>query len=366
LNSLASRMPLEYRLAWARDPNCGCLAFVAGERGIGTRMVSFRRRWKDPLTPWLEMRIGRRLYMVRRAAIIYRENVPFSRWRHVNGKTVHVTSDKAASARILRAAGCSVAPFRSFRPTEREEARAYFESTGTEACLKPVHGWAGLNVFPAIRDRSEFDRAFDVIAASGDDVFVERHLTGDIVRFIFVGGRLVGTRIVRPCAVTGDGRSTVAELIAAENAWILQRDVPSWGTIAVPLQEPAVLERQGLGLSSVPAAGRRVPLSLVSNVSKGGRSIGEPPDVHPSYALEAKRAADAFPGLAITALDVMVADYGKPAAADNHWILDVNSAPGIATFHFVHEGRPAEVADAVMDWLLAGGPTRRTGSEMTP
>jgi len=62
----------------------------------------------------------------------------------------------------------------------------------------------------------------------------------------------------------------------------------------------------------------------------------------------------------------MVADYGKPAAADNHWILDVNSAPGIATFHFVHEGRPAEVADAVMDWLLAGGPTRRTGSEMTP
>lgn len=352
-------MPLEHRLAWAGDPNCGCLAFVAGERGIKTRMIPFRRRWKEPRAPWLEMRIGGRIYLARRAAIIYRENVPLSRWRHVNGKTVHVTSDKAASAEILRAAGCSVAPFRSFRRTEPEEARAYFDSSSTEVCLKPVHGWAGLNVFPAIRDRADFDHAFGVIATSGDDVFVERHLSGEIVRFIFVGGRLVGTRIVRPCAVTGDGRSSVADLIAAENAWILAGNVPSWGTIAIPLLHPDVLERQGLDLSSVPAEGRYVPLSLVSNVSKGGRSIGEPPDVHPSYAEEAKRAIAAFPGLAITALDVMVADYRRPAAADNHWILDVNSAPGIATFHFVHEGKPAEVADAVIDWLLDGGPARR-------
>lgn len=352
-------MPLAHRLAWAGDPNCGCLAFVAAERGIGTRMVPFRRRWKDARTPWLEMRIGKRIYMVRRAAIIYRDDVPWSRWRHVNGKSVHVTSDKAASAKILQAAGCSVAPFRSFRPTQREEAGAYFEATGGEVCAKPVHGWAGLNVFPALRDRSEFDRAFDVIAASGDAVFVERHLTGEVVRFIFVGGRLAGTRIVRPCAVTGDGRSTVAELIAAENAWISSKNVPSWGTIEVPLSKPEVLRRQGLDMSSVPAEGRYVPLSLVSNVSKGGRSIGEPPDVHPSYAGEAARAAAAFPGLAITALDVMVADCRMPAAAGNHWIMDVNSAPGIATFHFVHEGRPAEVADAVIDWLLDGGPAPR-------
>ncbi len=353
-------MPLEHRLAWAQDPNCGCLAFVAAERGIRTRMVPFRRRWKEPKTPWLEMRIGRRFYMVRRAAIVYRESVPFGRWRHVNGKTVHVTSDKAASAEILRMAGCSVASSRSFRPSERDAAIAHFEASGTEVCLKPVHGWAGLNVFPAIRDRAGFGRAFDVIAASGDDVFVETHLSGDVVRFIFVAGRLVGTRIVRPGAVTGDGRSTVAELIAAENAWIASKNVPSWGMIEVPLREPEVLARQGLDLSSIPDAGRYVPLSLVSNISKGGRSIGEPPDVHPSYAGEAKRAVDAFPGLAITALDVMVADCRTPAAAGNHWIMDVNSAPGIATFHFVHEGRPAEVADAVIDWLLAGGPARRT------
>lgn len=352
-------MPLATRLAWASDPNCGCLAFVAAERGIATRMVPFRRRWKDSLAPWLEMRIGRRIYMVRRAAIIYRESGPWSRWRHVNGKSVHVTSDKAASATILRAAGCSVAPFRSFRPEQRAEARAYFESIGTEVCAKPLRGWAGLNVFPALRDRFDFDQAFDVIAASGDDIFVERHLTGEVVRFIFVGGRLVGTRIVRPGAVTGNGHSTVAELIAAENAWIASKNVPSWGMIEVPPSNPEVLRRQGLDMTSVPAEGRYVPLSLVSNVSKGGRSIGEPPDVHPSYAAEARRAVDAFPGLAITALDVMVADYRMPAAAGNHWIMDVNSAPGIATFHFVHEGRPAEVADAVIDWLLEGGPAPR-------
>ena len=351
-------MPLAERLAWAEDPNCGCLAFVAAERGIPARMVPFRRRWRETPMPWLEMRIGRRTYMVRRATILYRENLPFSRWRHVNGKAIHITADKAAAAEIMRAAGCSVAPFRAFLRTQRDEARAYFDSVATEVYLKPVHGWAGLNVFPAIRDRAEFDSAFGVIAASGDDVFVERHLSGDIVRFIFIAGRLVGTRIVRPSAVTGDGRSTVAELIAAENAWIVARNVPSWGTTPVPLLHPGVLTRQGLDMSSVPAAGRRVPLSLVSNVSKGGRSIGEPPDIHPSYAEEARRAVAAFLGLAITALDVMVADHTRPAAADNHWILDVNSAPGIATFHFVHEGRPAEVADAILDWLLEGGPKR--------
>lgn len=353
-------MPLAERLAWAEDPNCGCLAFVAAERGIPARMVPFRRRWRETPMPWLEMRIGRRTYMVRRATILYRENVPFSRWRHVNGKAVHVTADKAAAAAVMRAAGCSIAPFRAFSRTQREEARAYFAAVATEVCLKPVHGWAGLNVFPAVRDAAEFDAAFDVIAASGDDVFVERHLAGEIVRFIFIGGRLAGTRIVRPSTVTGDGRSTVAELLEADNAWILARNVPSWGTTPVPLSHPDVLARQGLDLSSVPAAGRRVLLSLVSNVSKGGRSIGEPPEVHPSYGEAASRAVAAFSGLAYTALDVMVADPAKPAAAGNHWILDVNSAPGIATFHFVHEGRPAEIADAIIDWLLAGGPKRNT------
>ena len=87
---------------------------------------------------------------------------------------------------------------------------------------------------------------------------------GEFYRLLFLDGELLDVIRRRPPRVTGDGRSTVEELIAAENARRVDRRHQAllW-PLRIDLECILTLQAQDLTLSSVLAEGQTVPVKTV-------------------------------------------------------------------------------------------------------
>jgi D-alanine-D-alanine ligase-like ATP-grasp enzyme len=342
--------------AWHDDINSGCVFNAAKARGVPAERVLFSPRSSLAPEQWLRVKIGRRRYMYRKA-VMYFSQGPFGwRIRHINRRAPSITGSKHKTRLALEAAGVPVPRGRAFTGNEVDAALDYFRSLGREVCVKPDGGLAGDGIVPRIADPALFRSAFLRAAEGHGRVVVEESVSGEVIRYMVIGAEVVAVRLDRPASVVGDGARTIAELVAAKNEETREANLPVWGEIVLDDEAERILALSGLSLGSHLPLGKRAFLRATSNIPTGADGVGNPPGLHPSYAAATLKAVAAIPDLVLTAVDMMIADYRQPAAATNHWFLDLNSAPGIANFHFVREGQPSDVAGHVMDWLLAGGP----------
>lgn len=341
---------------WHDDINSGCLFNAASARGVHAERVLFSPRSSVARQQWLQVKVGRRRYLYRKA-VMYFVGAPFGwRVRHVNRTAPSTTGSKHKASQKLRAAGIPVPQGRIFTRDEIDAALGYFQSFGREVCVKPDRGLMGEAIVPRIGEASQFRAAFLRAAEKYERIVVEESVAGEVIRYMVVAGKVVAVRLDRPASVVGDGVSTIAELAASRNAETRSANLPVWSEIPLDDEAERILAFDGLSMASCLPEGKRAFLRATSNIPTGGDGVGNPEGLHPSYAQSVLKAVTAIPDLVLTAVDVMVANYRQPATPENHWVLDVNSAPGIANFHFPREGEPSDVAGHIMDWLLAGGP----------
>jgi len=103
-------------------------------------------------------------------------------------------------------------------------------------------------------------------------VLVERFARGADHRLLVVGDRMIAAARRDPPQVLGDGKSTVAELVAAVNSDPLRGEDHSTSLSKMRLDAIglAVLAGQGYTPDSIPAAGTQVLLRQNGNLSTGG------------------------------------------------------------------------------------------------
>ena len=163
-----------------------------------------------------------------------------------------------------------------------------------------------------------------------------------------------------PASVTGDGRSTVRELVDLTNAdprrgvgheKVLTR-------IKVDAAAEEVLQSQGHSLDSVPAEGETVKLALTGNMSTGGISIDRTFEAHPENVEIAEEAARMI-GLDIAGIDFICPDITEPVRDTGGAICEVNAAPGFRMHTHPTIGEPQFIAKPVVDMLFPpGAPSR--------
>ena len=205
-------------------------------------------------------------------------------------------------------------------------------------------------------------------ATAGSAVLVEELVPGTDYRVLVIDGRIAAAAELRPAAVTGDGWRTIGQLVAAANADPRRgaghsRELTRSGSTRT---RAAHLDALGLDRYSVPAAGQAVTLRRNANLSTGGTSKDVTELVHPEVAEMCRRAA-AVAGLDICGIDVRLADIAAPLHAPaGHGlaqpvaVLELNACPGLRMHLSPAEGRPRDVAAAVVDSLFPPG--RRPGS----
>jgi len=215
------------------------------------------------------------------------------------------------------------------------EALNAADRVGYPVAVKPVSGHKGDGVTAAVRDADELEVAYDraIEAIPPDEsirVIVEQSIRGNDFRLLCVNGRFVAATERRPASVTGDGKSTVQELIDRENQTVARIDTPTspLGKIKCDAALEHYLEEQGLSLENVLEPGQVVLLRKVANLSAGGLSVDATRTLHPDNIILAQDIAQHF-RLTCLGIDIVARDPSQSWKHGDFSIIEINAAPGI-------------------------------------
>lgn len=271
---------------------------------------------------------------------------------------VQTASDKDLTKRLLSAVGVP-AP-RGAVVRTLEEALAAAERIKGPVVVKPLDGNHGRGVSLDLKTPEQVRWGFEQAARHGRRMLVEEQFVGRDHRILVIGGKVAAVAERTPAAVTGDGISPIRALIEAVN-----RD-PRRGVghekvmtrIVVDDHVREVLTRAGLDLDAVPEVGRVVALRATANLSTGGAAIDRTDEIHPDNASIAQRAALAI-GLDVAGVDFIAPDIRRSVRETGGGVIEVNAAPGFRMHLEPSEGKPRDVARAVLDTLYPPGTTSR-------
>lgn len=267
---------------------------------------------------------------------------------------VEIAQDKEDTKRVLSNIGLPVP--RGEVARSLAEALEIADDVGYPVVLKPVDASHGRGISGALAGAMDLERAWPVTREVSRRVVVEKFHEGRDYRVLVVNGRVAACAERMPAAVTGDGRSTIAELIDVAN-----RD-PRRGTghrkvltrLAADARTTEHLARSGSALTTVPPAGELVALRATANLSTGGTSIDRTDEMHPDNVTACEMAAGIV-GLDVAGIDVLTTDISKPFRENGAVILEVNAAPGIRMHTHPGEGRARNAGAPILDMLYPPG-----------
>ncbi len=273
---------------------------------------------------------------------------------------VDTASDKDLTTKLLGAAGLPVPQQDSVRTAD--QAVRVANRIGYPVVIKPLDGNHGRGVCLNLNNEQDVRDAFPIAVDQSRRgwVIVESFITGKDYRCLIIDGRLVAVAERVPASVTGDGTSTVQQLVDTTNAdprrgvgheKVLTR-------IKIDAGALEVLQAQGHTLDSVPNEGEMVKLALTGNMSTGGISIDRTFEAHPENIEIAEEAARMI-GLDIAGIDFICPDITQPVRETGGAICEVNAAPGFRMHTHPTIGEPQFIAKPVVDMLFPPGAASR-------
>lgn len=261
-----------------------------------------------------------------------------------------ISRDKDLTKQLLGRCGIPVPEGQVVESPEAAWTAA--QEMGFPVVVKPDNGNRSRGVSLELHERSDIEAAFDLAAAQGRDVMVERFITGVEHRLLVVGQRLAAATRGETTHITGDGQHTVRELIELQVNADPRRgqfgDAPL-EIVDLDKQPTSVLElqRQGLTPESVPASGRRVLVQRTGNMSTDVTD-----QVHPDVAAVAVLAAKVV-GLDIAGVDVVTPDIGQPLESVGGAVVEVNAGPSLLMHLNPAQGQPRPVGRMILDHLFS-------------
>jgi len=265
-----------------------------------------------------------------------------------------ISRDKDLTKELLSTCGVPVPEGRLV--DSEDDAWDAAEDIGLPVVVKPYDGNHGRGVFTNLTTREEVVSAYRVAVDEGSGVIVERFVLGNEHRLLVVGDRMVAAAAGEPAWVTGDGKSTITELIDSQiNTDPRRGRTENHPLNPVRLDSAARLEiaRQGLTEDGVPAEGQRVLVQRSGNVA-----FDVTDRVHPSVAATVTLAARIV-GLDIAGVDLVAEDISRPLEEQRGAIVEVNAGPGLLMHLKPADGTPRPVGRAIVDHLFPDGDAGR-------
>jgi cyanophycin synthetase len=267
-----------------------------------------------------------------------------------------ISGDKDLTKTLLESCGLPIPEGQVV--ASAEEAWEAAQNIGLPVVIKPVDGNHGRGVSTELTNQPDITAAFQLASAEGSEVLVERFIRGNEHRLLVVAGKLVAAARGETAYVSGDGQSSVRQLIDTQ----LNSDPRRGATEDCPLNlivledDAAVrleLTRQGLSAEAIPAAGQQVLIQRNGNVAFDVTDL-----VHPDVAADAALAARII-GLDVAGIDLVAEDISKPLLAQGGAIVEVNAGPGLLMHLKPVEGTARPVGEAIVDSLFPLGTNGR-------
>ena len=267
---------------------------------------------------------------------------------------VEIADDKERTKEILSEMGIPVP--RGYSAESLDEALTAAERIGYPVTIKPLIGNHGRGITTNIIAPGDLEEAYKNAFKICDDVLVERFLDGFDFRILVINGKFTAAAKREPAFVIGDGTSTIKELIEEEN-----KD-PNRGfgheknltRIKIDFMTERLLSAHNLKLEDILPAGEKLYLKSTANISAGGKAIDVTEEVHPMVRSMAEHISEII-GLNVIGIDLIAPTITTPMSQSGGGVIEVNAAPGFRMHLTPSEGKPRNVAAAVLDILFPPG-----------
>lgn len=280
-----------------------------------------------------------------------------SETRHI---AVEIACDKEDTHHLLNDLGLPV-PQQEMVYSERQAVRMA-RRIGYPVVVKPLNANHGRGVSINLNSDEEVEDGFRFARENGSSraVLVESFITGFDHRMLVVNGELVAVAKRVPGHVVGDGKHTIEELVDIVNQDPRRGIGHEKVLTRLEFDEKAMahLEEKDYTKETVLEDGEILYLRSTANLSTGGTAIDLTDVVHPDNRAMAVRAIGAV-GLDVGGVDFLTDDISQSYKEIGGAIVEVNAAPGFRMHVAPSEGKPRDVAGAVMEMLFPEGtPTR--------
>jgi len=267
--------------------------------------------------------------------------------------TLRLVRDKAVVNRLLRGAGVRLPEQIELEGDDLDGAQQFMARVPAPWVVKPAGSSGGQGITTGLRTPEDFERARRSALLTGSRLILERQVVGDVYRVLMLDGEVLDVLRRLPSRVTGDGHSTVSELINAENRARLNIPGRATSLVYIDLECVVTLRAQGLSLTTVPASGRTVALKVVTNQNGWNDNYTVRAHLAPELVEQAVRAASAV-GLRLAGVDVVTTDISRSLAETKGVLLEVNGAPGLHYHYSVADPENATpIAIPILRALLA-------------
>ncbi len=212
--------------------------------------------------------------------------------------------------------------------------------------VKPVNTnfGIGITIFKA-RDEKQYRDAVKEAFNHDSQIIIEEFVTGREYRFLVIGKKVTSVLYRMPANVTGDGKSSIKELVKEKN----MSKHPKYH-LHLSKYEKDFLKKQNLTVNSIPQKDQTIYLRENSNVSTGGDPIDftdEMPDIYKKNAIKAAQSASA----SFCGVDMIVKNLDQKANSTNCSIIEINFNPALYLHKYPWKGKGRDIQKDTLDFL---------------
>lgn len=262
-----------------------------------------------------------------------------------------IAKNKAFTAELLRSAGFP-APIHALAKTE-QQAIELAKKFGYPVVVKPADLDEGIGVTAGIQNADAVVAAFRAASGASKNILLEKHVEGSTHRLTVFKNQLIKVVKRIPGGVTGDGSSTIEQLIAiAQTGSRMKAISRRQGKHVLSLDEEALslLKEQGLQVDSIPENDVEVRLRRRDNASAGGRNEAIAlTDIHDDNRMLAVRAAQLL-RLDFAGVDLITTDISQSWLSVGGVICEINAQPTMGV-----SDSPTIYQEILADLLPEGG-----------
>ena len=226
---------------------------------------------------------------------------------------------------------------------------------GFPVVIKPRSGSLSRHTFCNIKTPQELQDAVLAVQSISNEFLVEKFIKGDVYRITVVDGNVIAACRRELPNVVGDGKHTVRELIEAKNQHSLRGDHHQKNytlkKISFSNRATIILKQQGMDFDNILPKDEKVYLHDKIVLSAGA-------DIHDVTGLMHKENIGMFKCVydvcnsKVIGIDFIAQDISLPYHSQNCGVIEVNGVPYIDMHHYPTTGKPQDVAEAILNWVL--------------
>lgn len=213
--------------------------------------------------------------------------------------------------------------------------------------VKPTNSSASKGLSLNITTLAILKEAITDAQMISDSVVIQEQVDGEEIRIITLKGKFFCALLRRTARITGDGVSSVAQLIEKENE---NRENLRFEYIVYPQLDEKIISKTFIKSQAVLPRGEMLELNRSTMISGGCSAYDVTKRIDPGYVRIAEKLTKALQAGFLT-IDIFCKDFSQPPKPGNHYFIEFNTSPALKLFYGCRDGKHIDIIPKLVQYI---------------